>query len=101
MKFENSATITGRYSQKLTLSTNAASTGPLDPGNYAVWSDVDCYLTVQKDATSAEEVTIESGDNPGLKITADNPAFILRLADMLHIGGIAGGNGTLYYIKIT
>lgn len=91
--FENSVNIMGREAETLSVSTTAASTEPLQPGIYALWSDEDTYIRVSK--TSADAETVDT--DIGLKITANTAVFPVRVQSEAYLGAIAGSNGNLYY----
>ena len=94
---ENAINIQGQRPQTITLSdTEAVSDTPLMVGIYAVWSDVDCKISIDQTSEAALTVTISDG----FPIKADNPVLPFRVASPSYISGIAAGAGTLYYQRV-
>ena len=92
--FENAVNIQGRDAGTLTVSASAVVTGtPLEPGVYALWSDVDVYIKVDKNSEVADDVTTTIG----FKITANSCVLPVRIASDSYLGAIATEGGNLYY----
>lgn len=95
--FENNVNIEGRRAVSLSVSgTAAATTNPLEPGTYAVWSDVNTFIRVDVDKAVADDVTTTDG----FPITASMPVMPVRITRPAFLGAIASEAGTLYYHQV-
>ncbi len=93
--FENNVVIEGRSQGSVAFTTSAAQSAILQPGTYAVWCDVDCFIKTHP--SNASGVTTSNG----LKIFSNNPGYIpLRLTQPSKIGVIGASSGTLSYHQI-
>lgn len=95
--FENQINIQGRSAKSLSVSgTAAVVTNPLEAGVYAVWSDVDTYIALDRTSSVADDVLTTTG----FKITANSPVIPMRVTSPSFLAGIAGSAGTLYYHRV-
>lgn len=96
--FENFTNLMGHEAQTVTIAVadTAYSTGPLEPGTYAVWSDVDAYIKVSKTAADAETVTTSTG----FPVAAGLNTLPVMIQDFCHVGVISGSTGTLSIHKV-
>jgi hypothetical protein len=84
--------IEGNPSQSFAVSNIAAQSGPLQFGDYDVYSDVATFIKV---GTVADDVTTGNG----YRIVAGN-VITVHVPDGRRIGAIAVAGGTLSYQKI-
>jgi len=91
--FENRINIEGRSQKSFTYTATAGQSPVLEPGVYAVWSDVNCFIKV---APTANDVTIATG----FPIFAGAPIMPVLVPDPAKIGAVGAGAGTLYFHQI-
>lgn len=84
----------GNSGAQLSLTTTADDTSALPGGIYAIWSTVDCYVSVHP--TDATGVTTANG----YLLRAGNTEQLYVPHNSLIGGIVAGGTGTLNYHKI-
>jgi len=86
--------ISGETVRTLSVSTSAANTGQLKPGVYRVWSTVAVSVRIERD-TPAPAISTANGYPVG---TSEKVDFLV--GDEQTIFAIAGGSGTMSYIRI-
>lgn len=107
MNFQTPVAIEGRAAAQLAVSAVGAQTAPLEKGTYDVWCDVDVWVKVARYFDLATPPVAAATPNraqdvttlTGYKIFAGN-TISLDLNNERCIGAIAGGAGTLNFIRI-
>ena len=91
---DNSIEISGRYARNLVTSASIADTGIIEKGSYRVVATVDTAIAVDRQTPSpALSVT------NGFPLIANTPVDGLRVGEGQAIYAIAGGAGSLKYIR--
>jgi hypothetical protein len=85
--------ISGRRAVTFSLSTSIANSGVLEKGEYDIVSDVDCSVAIERGTPSPALTTAN-----GYPLFA-NQTIPFRVGEGQAIYAIAGGAGTLKYIK--
>lgn len=87
--------ITGRTQGSLTIGAAAAQTPITTGGIYAMSSTIDCHIAVEADSTAALAVL----PTTGFPLFSGGQLDV-HVDDNHHLGGIAGGSGTITFFKI-